>query len=939
MTQDSKDEDSANVENLMSKASLEDNCAAELKVSDAEVIADVSSSTLPPPAPSPPPAPKSSSSSQEAGNQGAVGASAGPREGMKRVKCACGATLELPVDIYVFRCSQCEQVMQIPRILPEQERELFAKRALQKWIVREAVSRELDSWLDGKETFGSESQSLVARFYRKLIEFPLFKGANVDDALLQLFKFLPTLEDRLKRMSQSRTSIRRRFVNYIAGPVFYATFGDEYTSLLFGDSRGEKNDAFKTEIVNLLKEFEKPDGISTLLESVEASHSLAELPLSFRRMVDSHVQSAVANLEHSLAKPRNRSKLKSLYRLVPRHALLKLIKINVAGTGLISSAINLFMVRPFGRRSLMQRMAATTLGVTDAEDLASMAASNLSPEIKERCLAYVRNYDGEHLIDMWYATDEEIIIFLSDTDLSKRWNCPDIPTEQIHHLCRACEAHQRAELEAAGKGQGSSSRSEMYLGINDDDSASLASSVDELDDLDVESAEDEMSNFDLEIQHDGSVKEAQTPRRSQRRPPPNSFIKKKSQRLTEDAEKHPLQYIRMFCYEEMNRQMGDMAVELLGDPVVDRFVRVVVPAVQKQLIQSVASRGSGLVPLVEGAFDAWKQILRVHSAQKITEAQRRNAYAHVVGGLHELIFTLIHNLVRSDHSNVWHELCYWLVDFYNASRLDLDMDAMIASLPEEQAAVVMEEGEKLRQHEVANASRALGSSSVPPPEIRASHALVEQFRFRIIDGLFNAHSRSQASNGETGGKHLLPKRLRTGESIRIRAEELRLTHLEIIYSYEDASSLPKRGYECLQVDLNISGKSDTKSSLWVRRSLPDHSTTDDGTELEWMKPITSIRIIEGSDPNVENTLRSQGYSKVAKAIDKRGVFLWYSRNENESPIRNMTAIRMDDPNAHLRQQALEQAGYSLLAPIIRSQKTGGFFSSASKAAIGIYLQR
>ncbi|GBG34737.1 Hypothetical Protein FCC1311_109592 [Hondaea fermentalgiana] len=886
---------------------------------------------------------------------------------MRQVKCACGVSLEVPSDIFVFKCSACDQLMQIPKPLSDAERSLLAQRALQKWIAREAVSKELDSWLDGKETFAPDSQALVARLYRKMTEFPLFKdkSSGIDEALLQLFKFLPTLEDKLKRMAESRASIRKRFVNYIAGPVFYATFGDEYLSVVFGDSRGEKNDAFKTEIIQLLQEIEKPDGVSTLMEAIESAHSISELPGSFQRMVNAHVESAVANLEHSLAKPRSRSRLKSLYRLVPRQALLKLMKMNVGGAGLVSSAINLFMVRPFGHRSLMQRMASTSLGINESEDLAALASSKLSAEVRARCLAYISHYDGEHLIDMWFATDEEILNFLSDPELTKRWGCPSVPAEQIEALRESCKAYQAAVASKAAQDKRNNFRassSEFYSGM-DDDAESLASScADDLDDLDAANVDDEMARNELELNEDGSVRESTSSsslstaaaaasassssspakRGSQPKTRPTGFFRKKSQRLTEDADKHPLQYIRMFCYEEMNVQIGDMAIELLGDPALEKFIRIVLPVVQKHMIQSVTSRGSGLIPLMEGLFDAWKRVLKVHSDRGISTKNRRKAYADVVVKIHELIFTLVHNLVRSDKSNTWHELGYWLVDFYNASRLDLDMDSMLKALPKGQQEEIMQESELLRDHQLQNATRPLGSASLPPPDVSASQVLVDRFRERIVDGLFQAQTeRSQLSKaaGGLGADHLLPKRLRTTESMVHRSEDLQLTHLEVIYSYEDFSGMAKRGYECVQVDFNISGKSDTKSALWVRRSLPHHSTTADGTELAWMKPITAIRIVEGANPETEAVLRTQGFSKVAKALDKREVYLWYSRSTQDKPIRNLTAIRMDDPNAKLRQQALIASEYILLAPIIRSQKTGGFFSSASKAAIGIYIQR
>jgi len=862
-----------------------------------------------------------------------------PSSVMRPVQCTCEAIVEVPENVFVFQCAVCGEVAQIPRPMTEEEKKKHARRALNRWIVRQAVSKELDSWLDGNESFEDDSQSIVARFFRKLKEFPLFKdkSSGIDEALLDLFKFLPVLEQRLSQMSDRRASVRRRFVNYIAGPIFYATYGDGALSAEFfqGGSRGEKNDAFKAEFIRFLEELEKPDGVSTLLESIESAHSIAELPETFQRMAENHKASSVANLEHSLAKPRNRSKLKSLYRLTPRNALIKLMKLRM-GSGVAYAAINLFMARPFGRKSIMQRMAATSLGVSDAEEMTRFAAQHLSPEVQALCDAYIAHYDGDAMIDIWFATDDEILDFLANRELAESWSCELVDPQEVDRLRNACKAFLDAKSAAddsvAGGQNFRGPNSEVYYGMDEDRASETlegSSGVEEV------SSDDET---EIEIDDDGGVHaSAAASPGSQSVTKTSSFFKKKKAKMEEEGKHHPLQYIRMYCYEEMDRQIGNICVELLGDKAIDRFVRVSLPVVQRYMIQSVTTKGSGLIPLMEGLFAGWKRILQVNRS-KSPLVMKRAAYREVVENVHELTFTLIHNLARSDQSNTWHELVYWVVDLYNSSRLDVDTDAMIQKLSEEDAKRVVQEEEKLRVHMLENSARALGSKRLEPPKLTASWNLVEQFRSEIVKGLLQ-QSATENGQREAPKAVLLPKRLRSRGSVLQRSEEAMLTHIEIVYSYEDSTSMRKRGYGCLQVDFNISGSSDTMSMLWARRSLPHHGTTADGTELSWMKPITDIRIVEGENDETEAFLRSQRFSKVAKALDKRGIHLWYSRS-GQTPIRNITAIRMDSENVNLRQQALKAAGYSLLAPIIRSSKSSTFFSSGnSKAAIGIYLLR
>uniref|UniRef100_A0A7S2SQ97 PX domain-containing protein n=1 Tax=Mucochytrium quahogii TaxID=96639 RepID=A0A7S2SQ97_9STRA len=528
----------------------------------------------------------------------------GEESGMRPVMCVCGVVVSIPVDVYIFQCSSCRMTLEVPKPLTDEQKKKLARRALNRWMVREAVSKELDNWLDGKETFDESSTSIVARFYRKLCEFPLFddKSTGIDKALLDFFLFLPKIEDRLAKMGGNRTTVRTRVVNFIAGPIFYSTFGGQESEWFVeqskhASSRGEKNDVFKTELVHVLKEIEKPDGASTLLESLESAHSLAEMPGTFSRMEQAHIQSAVANVEHSLAKTKNRSKLKSLYHLTPRRTIIKIMKMNM-GNGLATAAVNLFLVRPFGSKSLMQRMACTMLGVSDSEDMALFAGKQLSPEVRARADAYIEfaTTGDDSEFDVYSISDQELLYFLGDDKITQKWNCAPVPMNQIENLRANCEAYM-SRLQTRSK---SDSIESGGLDLSDED-------------------DDEDDEF--LVSEDGGIKVKPKDDSKKRDKIKQLFSKRKSEQ--EKGDRHPLQFLRMYIEEEQHYRLGQILVELLGDEKLEKLIRVSLPIVQKHLISSVTTKGSGLIPLIEGMFVAWKQILKIHKDKKSNQGDEK----------------------------------------------------------------------------------------------------------------------------------------------------------------------------------------------------------------------------------------------------------------------------------------------------------------------------
>ncbi|MBD5027407.1 hypothetical protein GUF51_22480, partial [Xanthomonas citri pv. citri] len=89
----------------------------------------------------------------------------------------------------------------------------------------------------------------------------------------------------------------------------------------------------------------------------------------------------------------------------------------------------------------------------------------------------------------------------------------------------------------------------------------------------------------------------------------------------------------------------------------------------------------------------------------------------------------------------------------------------------------------------------------------ASWALVRGFRQHIADHVFFDASPNTRGGPLSSSAATLPKRLDSNSSSD--APELFLTHIEVVYSYEDTSSMAKRGYERLPIDFNVHGGSGT----------------------------------------------------------------------------------------------------------------------------------
>ena len=91
----------------------------------------------------------------------------------------------------------------------------------------------------------------------------------------------------------------------------------------------------------------------------------------------------------------------------------------------------------------------------------------------------------------------------------------------------------------------------------------------------------------------------------------------------------------------------------------------------------------------------------------------------------------------------------------------------------------------------------------------------------------------------------------------------------------------------------------------------------------------------------EHKLKSNGYVKVAKALDKRSLYLWYSRAQNKPAIQNIATVRIDDKEAHLRVRALEASGYQLYPTFIDAPKPifSLFGGSKIQPRVGIYILR
>jgi len=316
-------------------------------------------------------------------------------------------------------------------------------------------------------------------------------------------------------------------------------------------------------------------------------------------------------------------------------------------------------------------------------------------------------------------------------------------------------------------------------------------------------------------------------------------------------------------------------------------------------------------------------------------------YREVVEQVLDLAFTLIHNLTRGDRSKIWHKLVHWIVAIWNNSHVDVDIDKLLAELDEPVQALIAAEAELLCKHYEQNATRSLGSPRLDPPALDASWKLVNLFRQRLSEGVFSdicpGSPEPSAKKKQLPRAKRLPKRLQSFNALA-NDGNMFLTHVEVVRSFEDTTHMADRGYERAPIEIPYS--SDAKTWLWLRRSLPGHGTTQDGSILEWMQPITELRIVDGTSAETDAQLRGRGMTKIAKPLDKRGtVFLWFSRDSTKPPLRNFTAVRRDEFKSELREEALRISGYERLEPLI-STSVKSFLGMSSRAVtVSLFVQR
>ena len=187
---------------------------------------------------------------------------------------------------------------------------------------------------------------------------------------------------------------------------------------------------FKAAIRGLMGFLQQPGGERRLLDAVISSHTVRELPPVLRCIFARHEDHMLERLKRLFAVKGGRAKfskvpccprsaahccfltaqrvlpchahlpgcmnpflLRQWYNLCPRRTIVAMLKLH-AGPGLVRQMVNLAFLRPVGGKSMFARAVLDSINVKEAESACKEAAKELTPAVRAKLAAYVKEGEG-----------------------------------------------------------------------------------------------------------------------------------------------------------------------------------------------------------------------------------------------------------------------------------------------------------------------------------------------------------------------------------------------------------------------------------------------------------------------------------------------------------------------------------------------------------------
>ena len=333
--------------------------------------------------------------------------------------------------------------------------------------------------------------------------------------------------------------------------------------------------------------------------------------------------------------------------------------------------------------------------------------------------------------------------------------------------------------------------------------------------------------------------------------------------------------------------------------------------------------------------------MQTHQHRQLSDDQKAASYAESLKRIQDALFSLFHNVFRVDSSGNWHNLAFWLVNNWNASRLDINIRALLDQMTADQQRLAFEDAAKLLEHDRRNILRPKGAEKAKRPKIEHCDALVKAVATTLVTQALPLEEKIRESElfleerEEPAGNELLPEEQQSTHRVVIQ-------YIEIVADYEDVSTLKRRGYEKVNTSLN-EGMSGTRTWLWIKRVRTANITAD-----YVLPPITEIRLV--FDNEDEESLKAQGYIKIWKKLNTKGsgdIYLWYRRGGTTVPLEDIVAL----PGAKNQESIgdspgtkLQRRGYvPLEKSIFRKKKTNAFeakgFWEKDRSTIQLWVKR
>jgi len=273
---------------------------------------------------------------------------------------------------------------------------LKQERRLKKLAIKYTLISELDELATNPSFPTLEATSLCSELFRFILNCPLFKmrGESLRKQLESLFlrySFFDTLEQKAtKRKTNQHSFLVAIFATILQTSDEKDLSDSEMRKTLL--SLGMQAD-IATMLQPILRDIQN-QGCESILEKVKSSDDLCGLDQRYQQLFDL-ILVGQKSLQINFKDPKFLWKAKLIYHLTPVKAIMAMIKVTSASQ-LISSMITLFMGKPFGQLSILQRMMQELLEIPKTEKLLKESKKLTSKKIYESISSWINTkYKGQ----------------------------------------------------------------------------------------------------------------------------------------------------------------------------------------------------------------------------------------------------------------------------------------------------------------------------------------------------------------------------------------------------------------------------------------------------------------------------------------------------------------------------------------------------------------